>query len=464
MAITRERTSPLAADCGLAPAAPQAGACTPCKMIAVPTQVMTARTRDLLIRTLRIEVSAGPDRGRSLEIDEDEVTVGTDASASLVLSDPTVSRMHFAIRPQPEGWELRDLGSTNGTQVEGVTVLDAMVAPGQTIRIGQTTLRLESSGAVSMQPLSEDASWGRALGKSPAMRRLFAVLPRIAASDVAVLLEGETGTGKTLLADAIHRAGPRRTGPFVVVDCGAVPRNLLEAELFGHEPGAFTDGSSLRIGAFEAAAGGTLLLDEIGELALDLQPVLLRAIDRREIQRIGSTRRIPVDVRIIASTNRDLKAEVNARRFRSDLYFRLAVLVVAMPPLRERTSDIPALVKAILESLGDTDSPVARSLAGGELLPELLRHAWPGNVRELRNYVEACIVRQEVAHAPAGGEPAIDPALPLRAVRDRWIRHVERRYLEQLLLIHGNNVTAAARAAGVDRVHLHRLLSRAGLR
>ena len=187
-----------------------------------------------------------------------------------------------------------------------------------------------------------------------------------------------------------------------------------------------------------------------------------------EVQRVGGVARIPVDVRVIAATNRDLKAEVNAHRFRSDLYFRLAVLVVTMPPLRERTSDIPVLVEAILDALGDHTSPMARSLAGGELLPELLRHAWPGNVRELRNYVEACVVRQEraldAAAAAPGAEPAIDVTQPLRAVRDRWLRHVERRYLEALLLVHGNNVSAAARAAGVDRVHLHRLLKAAGLR
>ncbi|HUH02749.1 MAG TPA: sigma 54-interacting transcriptional regulator, partial [Kofleriaceae bacterium] len=214
-----------------------------------------------------------------------------------------------------------------------------------------------------------------------------------------------------------------------------------------------------------AADGGTLFLDEIGELALDLQPKLLRALDRREIQRVGSTERRVVDVRIVAATNRDLPAEVNARRFRSDLYFRLAVLVVRLPPLRERTSDIPALVEAILAGSGDPDSPMARSLAGGELLPELLRHSWPGNVRELRNYVESCLARQESAlDVMASREPTIDISQPLRAVRDRWVRHLERRYLEELLAAHGNNVSAAARVAGVDRVHLHRLLRRAGLR
>jgi transcriptional regulator with PAS, ATPase and Fis domain len=256
----------------------------------------------------------------------------------------------------------------------------------------------------------------------------------------------------------------------VVVDCGAIPANLLEAELFGFEAGAFTGATAQRIGAFEAASGGTILLDEIGELALDLQPKLLRAIERREIQRIGSAQRIAIDVRIIAATNRNLREEVNARRFRSDLYFRLAVLVVTLPPLRDRAPDLPLLVAGLLDDLRAGDSPIARALRSGELLPELLRHGWPGNVRELRNYVEACVVRQERSAAPGPdeptptGEPAIDTALPLREVRERWVRHVERRYLEQLLVLHGNNVSAAARAAGIDRVHFHRLLARVGLR
>ena len=395
----------------------------------------------------------------------DRMVVGADPRADLVVADPTMSKFHCELRVIEGVCVVRDLGSRNGTLVDRVPILEAPLRSGAILTIGRTQLRFDVGARDVEIPLSQRDHFGRLRGGSVAMRAIYALLEAAAGGNSSVLLQGESGTGKDLAAESIHAESARQGGPFVVVDCGAVPGNLLEAQLFGHEPGAFTDASQLRLGAFEAAAGGTLLLDEIGELALELQPKLLRAIDRHEIQRIGSTRRIPVDVRVIAATNRDLKAEVNARRFRSDLYFRLAVLVVNMPPLRERTSDIPALVKAILESLGDVDSPMARSLSGGELLPELLRHAWPGNVRELRNYIEACIVRQEIALSPPpSDEPTIDLSLPLRAVRDRWVRHVERRYLEQLLLVHGNNVSAAARAAGIDRVHLHRLLSRVGLR
>lgn len=297
------------------------------------------------------------------------------------------------------------------------------------------------------------------------MRAVFAILESAAAATTTVLVQGESGAGKDLAAEGLHTEGPRRDGPFVVVDCGAIPPSLLEAELFGYEAGAFTGATGRRIGAFEAAHGGTVVLDEIGELSLELQPVLLRVIERREVQRIGSAKRIPVDVRVVAATNRDLKAEVNARRFRSDLYYRLAVLVVTMPPLRERMTDLPLLVEGILDDLGDRTSEMARSLRSGALLPELMRHGWPGNVRELRNYVEACIVRQDSAiTGPSGSAPAIDVGKPLRTVREEWVRHVERQYLEQLLVVHANNVSAAARAAGIDRVHFHRLLVRAGLR
>jgi len=221
------------------------------------TQVITARTKELLIRTLRLEVVAGPDRGKAIEVGEAEVTIGTDPAGTLVLDDPTVSRIHAAIRPLPDGWMIRDLGSTNGTTVDGVTVIEAMIRPGQTIAMGQTTLAIATSGAISVEPLSEESSWGAALGRSPAMRRLFAVLPRIAASDVPVLLEGETGTGKTMLAEAIHRHGDRMGGPFVVVDCGAIAPGLIESELFGHQKGAFTGADRDRVGLLRQAAGGS---------------------------------------------------------------------------------------------------------------------------------------------------------------------------------------------------------------
>jgi DNA-binding NtrC family response regulator len=255
----------------------------------------------------------------------------------------------------------------------------------------------------------------------------------------------------------------------VIVDCAAIPRELMESELFGHERGAFTGAVSARVGAFEAASGGTIFLDEIGELDLELQPKLLRALERRQIKRVGGTPYLPVDVRVIAATNRNLQKEVNSRRFRPDLYFRLAVLEVRLPALRERPEDVPILVDNILIALGAHEQPEAALVRSPEAIAELSRHPWPGNVRELRNYVERCLAlaqrqplgREGAPESVAGGDLA--PA-SLRSARERALLEFERRYLEALLAHHGGNVSAAARTAGVDRKYLYRLLWRNGLR
>ncbi|MGZ3425681.1 MAG: sigma 54-interacting transcriptional regulator [Polyangia bacterium] len=420
-----------------------------------------------LVRECRLTVVGGERDGTTWPFRGERTVVGAHPSADVEIADAAMSKFHCEIVIADGAPRVRDLGSTNGTFVDGVPIIEAPLRHESMLTLGRTQLRFDIGPRHIEIPLSQKERFGRLHGRSVAMRAAFALLERAAASDSTVLLQGETGTGKDLAGESIHQESARRDGPFVVVDCGALPPNLLEAELFGHERGAFTGATQQRIGAFEAAAGGTVLLDEIGELALDLQPKLLRVIERREVQRLGATQRLPVDVRIIAATNRNLKQEVNARRFRSDLYFRIAVIVVTLPPLRERTSDLPALVDAILGDLGARELPAAAALRSGELLPELTRHSWPGNVRELRNWVESCLVHDERAPAASASptdQPAIDVAQPLRAVRDRWVRWVERRYLELLLAAHGNNVSAAARAAGIDRVHLHRLLSRAGLR
>lgn len=391
------------------------------------------------------------------------VVIGADPKADLVLDDSALSKFHCEIVIADGAATIRDLGSRNGTFVDGTQILAAPLKDGATILLGRTQVRFELGKREVELALSQRTQFGRLLGKSTAMRAVFHVLEAVAAQPTTVLVQGESGTGKDLAAEALHTESPRHDGPFVVVDCSAIPANLLEIELFGCEAGTFTGATTRRIGAFEAAHGGTLLLDEIGELALELQPKLLRALDRHEIQRLGSSERITTDVRVVAATNRNLREEVNNRRFRSDLFYRLAVVQILMPPLRDRADDIPLLVAAIVGDLGARDQPAAKPLLSGELVPELLRHQWPGNVRELRNYVEAAIVRGEYELAPPD-ELTIDIAQPLRTVREQWIRHVERQYLERLLASTNGNVSAAARLAGVDRVHLHRLLSRVGLR
>jgi two-component system response regulator GlrR len=300
---------------------------------------------------------------------------------------------------------------------------------------------------------------------------VFALLERAAASDATVLLTGETGTGKEAAAESLHAASPRRDGPFIVIDCGAIPPNLLEAELFGHEKGAFTGATAARIGAFEAASGGTIFLDEIGELSTDLQPKLLRALERREVKRIGANEHITVDVRVIAATHRDLRAEVNAKRFRADLYYRLAVVEVTLPPLRERRDDLPLVVEHLLARV---PAPQRAVLVAPAFLDHLAAHSWPGNVRELRNYLDRCLALGiELAPSPtapaAGSAPStssdgVDASVPLREAREEATRRFERAYLEDLLRRHGDNLAGAARAASIDRAHLYRLLWKHGLK
>ena len=417
------------------------------------------------IAQFRLRVVAGPDIGATIETRGERTTIGSHESCDLRLSDPTVSRLHCEIVVQPGATLLRDLGSRNGTLVNGVSVLAGHLTAGCALTLGRTKIHFEAGESVVRVPLSSRKSFGLLVGASRPMAALFATLESAAASDATVLLQGETGTGKDAAAESIHREGTRRDGPFVVIDCGAIAPNLIESELFGYEKGAFTGAVTDRSGALEAADGGTLFVDEIGELPLELQPKLLRALDRREIKRVGGT---AIDVRIIAATNRNLAAEVNAGRFRADLYYRLAVLGVTMPPLRERPEDIGPIIEHMLSKMGLTDDPRAAPLRAPDFATRLAEHPWPGNVRELRNYVERCVALDEQLPLQTGelDDPAtlLDPRQPLRVVRERWGRYMERTYLERLLELHGNNVAAAARAAGVDRVHLHRLLSRVGLR
>jgi DNA-binding NtrC family response regulator len=420
------------------------------------------------VRRFRLVITIGPDTGKTFAASGERTVIGTHETAALALTDPTVSRFHVEIALTAGQAILRDLGSRNGTRVDGVPVLAAPLLTNATLSLGNSQVRFELDTAVVRLPASDRDRFGVMVGGSLVMRRMFATLERAAHSDATVLIEGETGTGKEAAAESIHAAGARADGPFVVVDCGAIPANLLESELFGHERGAFTGAVDARKGAFEEAEGGTLFLDEIGELAPELQPKLLRALERREVKRVGAARHRRVDVRIVAATHRDLRAEVNARTFRSDLFYRLAVLDVRVPPLRERREDIPLLVEHFLTTLAAADEEAAALLRSAGFQDELRHHSWPGNVRELRNYLERCLALHE--HAPLVSEPAaetdapIDLSRPLREVREAAARRVEHRYVVEVLRRHDGNVTAAARAAGVDRIHFYRILARQGLR
>ncbi len=317
-----------------------------------------------------------------------------------------------------------------------------------------------------------DERFGRMIGRSTAMQVVFDVLSRAASSDATILLEGETGTGKEVSAEAIHMGSGRKDKPFLVVDCGAMPPQLLESELFGHERGAFTGAVSSRQGVFEAAQGGTVFLDEIGELSIDLQPKLLRVLERREVRRVGTNNHVPVNVRLVAATNRSLRDQVAVQKFRSDLYYRLAVVEVKLPPLRERLSDLPLLVENIMRGLGNIVPETMARVRSPEFLEALSRHSWPGNIRELRNYIERCVALKDFGpprstgtmSSMSGPESAVNVGQPLREAREAWVSAFERRYLEELLRQHENRVSAAARAAGVDRIYFYRLLWKHGLR
>jgi two-component system, NtrC family, response regulator GlrR len=413
------------------------------------------------VRRFRVVVDHGPDRGASVRSDGERVVIGTHEGVDLRVTDRAVSRYHCELVLTSDAVVLTDLGSRNGTTIDGVPVRAAPLRNGATIGIGTTRLVFQLESDHATIPLATTQRFGRMVGAAPATRSVMAQLAKVAQTDATVLLEGETGTGKEIAADALHRESARRDAPLLVVDCGALPPDLLESELFGHERGAFTGADARRIGVFEAAHGGSVLLDEIGELPVALQPKLLRVLEAREVKRLGDTTYRPVDVRLIAATNRDLRAEVNAQRFRSDLYYRLAVVQIRLPSLRERPQDLPLLVDAILDDLGMADHPLAATLRNDDARAQLAAHAWPGNVRELRNYVERCIALR--APLPPGAAASADAALagepvPLKTARDRAVRVFEHAYLTEMLARHDGNVAAAARAAGVDRVQFYRLL------
>ena len=440
-------------------------------------QAQTIHTVRQLIETVavpRLSISIEREGGiavqRTIVHDGDLCKIGSHASNDIVLRDPMVSRFHCRLVREDGTWRLRDSGSMNGTKLDAVRVRDADLSEGGVLTIGDSTLRIRAGAPQKEDLVPMLPSFGALVGTSLPMRRLFALLDKIAQSDINVLIEGESGTGKELVATEIMQRSSRADKPFVVVDCGAISPSLVESELFGHVRGAFTGADRDRMGAFEAADGGTVFLDEIGELPLELQPKLLRALEAREIRRVGETRPRRVNVRVISATNRDLEREVNKSRFREDLYFRLAVVSVRVPALRERLDDMLILVRTFLQQLG---VPEEERLFGQSVLQEMTKHDWPGNVRELRNYVERSVVLQSAsptlrrgAGGPAASGPVngIDLSVPFRIAKDGVIDSFERSYLSQLLEAAGGNMSKAARMAGMDRMYLHRLVQKHGLR
>lgn len=394
------------------------------------------------------------------------VLLGAGPACALRLDDPTVSRRHCELDLVPSGVRVRDLGSRNGTFVDGVRVETAYAGHGARLRIGAVELAVSLAAHVG-EELPDAGHFGAFIGASTEIRKIYPLLARLAATALPTLVEGETGTGKEVLAEALHRAGPRAHRPFVVLDCTTISPALAESELFGHERGAFTGAVARKRGAFELADGGTLFLDEIGDLELPLQAKLLRLLDRGEFRRVGSETVRHADARVIAATRRDLDRAVVERTFRDDLYHRLVSARVVLPPLRDRRGDVPVLVDHFLRLAGATP----------EAIPPATRaawyaHVWPGNVRELRRSVERYLaLGAEADPPPAPPAPASPQAdlvdalfaanVPLPEARKRASEAFERRYIELALARAGGNVSQAARDTGIARRHFQILKARA---
>ncbi|MFO7562481.1 MAG: sigma 54-interacting transcriptional regulator [Enhygromyxa sp.] len=419
---------------------------------------------------MQVVIVEGPDMGRAVALGRKPVVVGTDPSCDLTLADPRVSRRHLEITASEAGFEVRDLDSKNGTLFEGAAISAATIGAGATLRLGNTYLRIQPEPHGLALPPSERRRLGELVGESLAMRELFTILERAADSEVTVLLEGETGTGKELSARAIHELGARRRGPMVALDCGALPEGLVESELFGHVRGAFTGAMQARQGAFVRASGGTLFLDEVDSLPLALQSRLLRALESRRVRPVGGDDEAGVDVRVIAACQQDLSLAVARGEFRPDLYYRLSVLRVILPPLRARREDLVATIRELLARRG-----FAADAITGPNFERLLAYPWPGNVRELRNVLDRALALSPGASSFAElrvslpGEAQSEEGLTVRTdlpyaeAKQRLLDVFEASYLAELLGRNDGNVSATAREAGVDRKHLRALLKKHSL-
>ncbi|HWO19329.1 MAG TPA: sigma 54-interacting transcriptional regulator [Kofleriaceae bacterium] len=477
----------------------------------VPPTKVSYLDRGPTLHLRRCTLQSIDDGTQEWAFDKEEIRIGSMDDNDVVLSDDTVSRYHCKIVQEDSGYVLLDQRSTNGTFVNKVRVREAFLKPGSIVSVGQSQLRFNAlEEEVEIVPSRSDRCAGL-IGGNARMREIYAIIEKIAPTATTVVIDGETGTGKEVVAQAIHSLSPRQKNDLVVFDCGAVPPNLIESELFGHEKGSFTGAMMTRQGLFEQADGGTLFLDELGELPLDLQPKLLRALEQREVRRVGSTKAAKVDVRIIAATNRNLEEEVRAGRFRQDLFYRLSVVRLHLPALRERADDIPLLVNHFLETgaynkLGSGEPRV--TAVARDAVVALQTYPWPGNVRELVNVIERAVsfcdsqllqladlpdyVR--AAKAPPGGRlggigqarragaggSGGHPIVPMSAsaptptppeellaegvtfkdAKERWVAAFERDYILQLLRRHSGNISHAARAADIDRKYFRKLMKK----
>ncbi len=461
------------------------------------------------LRVRQCTLTVVDEKGQSKEhvFDKDEIRIGAMDDNDIVLRGETFSRYHCKIVQEDTGYALVDLHSTNGTFVNKVRIREAFLGPGCTVSCGQGKLKFNAKDEqVEISPSSADRC-ADLIGGNASMRQIYSIMEKIAPTATTVVVEGETGTGKEVVAQSIHKLSNRAKGPLIVFDCGAVPPNLIESELFGHEKGSFTGAVMTRQGLFEMADQGTLFLDELGELPLDLQPKLLRALEQREVRRVGSAKPLKVDCRIIAATNRDLEEEVRAGRFRQDLFYRLSVVRLYLPSLRERLDDVPMLLDHFLRKGHYNRGPDGTQRVTGispEAMNLLCRYTWPGNVRELLNVVERAVSFSEsetlteldlpehvrvpggqiqiggsgrkMAETPSisaadaflarAGTPPRPPAelvsgdVTFKDAKEKWVSSFERDYIISLLKRHGGNISHAAREADIDRKYFRKLMKK----
>ena len=446
-----------------------------------PSQTLVIKEADggaIRVRKTKLLIISGPLQGQEFVVNKEAFSIGSGKQNDLVLDDSTISKRHCEITVDEGGYQIRDLESTNGTLVQGVKVAAAFLNPGTEFQLGKTRVifcPLQESRDI---PLSRNESFGAMIGRSVAMRRIFHLAETYAPTDATVMITGETGTGKEILAAELHQHSRRAGKPYIVIDCAAISKDLIESELFGHIKGAFTGANADRQGAFEHADGGTVFLDEIGDLNPELQPKLLRVLENREIRRVGDNRVRKINVRIVCATNRKLDQEVNAGRFREDLYYRLSVVQIELPPLRRRKEDLPLLAKRFLCDLHGADAmgQVARF---DETMDLLKRHDWPGNVRELRNLVEVAFYASSrpvdlsaflglgrflPSLAEETDVAAVAAGRPFKDAKNDLIEDFERRYLEDLLRRNEGNISRSARDAGIERAYLQRLIRKYDLK
>jgi transcriptional regulator with GAF, ATPase, and Fis domain len=462
------------------------------------------------LRKSKLVVLEGPDAGRELAVAKEQVFGGRNGVCDLVLSDKTVSSRHFSITAVDNGYVLRDEGSSNGTFYGDVKIREIFLRPGTVFRAGNTVLKFTPTDDMLTIELSDRDRFDQVIGQSVPMREIFANLERVSPSELTVLIQGETGTGKEMVAKAIHNHSPRKNKPFVVLDCSAIPKDLIESTIFGHEKGSFTGAINQHRGVFEQANGGTIFLDEIGELELNLQPKLLRVLENREVKRVGSDRTIQVDVRVVAATNRDLRKMVADGAFREDLYFRMSVMAIELPPLRARRDDIPLLIGQFLIKHNEARRELGRPTleVSPEAMAALLERPFSGNIRELKNLVEraaslgdgpvltrrdfmlgggpvlppaavpappvvaAPLAPVDAAVSPATPAPApardrddqvvfdVDIGVPFKDAKDALTDRFEAIYLRLLVAANKGNISQCAKVAGLTRFHLRELLKK----